>query len=136
MDLTDAALLIEASPDFPHAAARACAGCYKAVSGETRRCVFLSTETTGVHQDTDEVIDLALLPFEYERGTGAIVRVDQEADQECAIRDFHEWRCGSELIYNAHLPSHAQRFAETLSWLLSSDHRMGIRGAASEEERR
>jgi DNA polymerase III subunit epsilon len=79
MDITDAARLIEANPDFrllrrvpapsnwPLASA----------SGETRKGVFVDTETTGLDQDTDEVIELALLPFEYERDTGAIVRVDQ-----------------------------------------------------------
>ena len=35
----------------------------------------------GADQDTDEVIELALLPFEYERDTGAIVR-----DEEAALR--------------------------------------------------
>jgi DNA polymerase-3 subunit epsilon len=39
------------------------------------RAIFVDTETTGLDQDVDEVIELALLPFEYERDTGAIVRV-------------------------------------------------------------
>jgi DNA polymerase-3 subunit epsilon len=81
MDVSEAARLVEASPDFrllrrvppprdwP----------LKAASGETRRGVFVDTETTGLNQDTDEVIELALLPFEYERDTGAIVRVDEDA---------------------------------------------------------
>ncbi len=81
MDLTQATRLVEASPDlrllrrvrpprdWPLASA----------SGETRRGVFLDTETTSLDLDTDEVIELALLPFEYERDTGAIVRVDLDA---------------------------------------------------------
>jgi DNA polymerase III subunit epsilon len=48
-------------------------------AGETHRGVFVDTETTGLDLDTDEVIELALLPFEYERDTGAIVSVDQNA---------------------------------------------------------
>lgn len=47
-------------------------------SGETRRAVLVDTETTGL-DDSDEVIELALLPFEYERDTGRIVSVDQQA---------------------------------------------------------
>jgi hypothetical protein len=33
----------------------------------------------GLDQDTDEIIELALLPFKYERNTGAIVRVGPDA---------------------------------------------------------
>ena len=43
--------------------------------GDIRRALFVDTETTGLNQDTDEVIELALPPFEYERDTGVIVRV-------------------------------------------------------------
>lgn len=77
MDLTDAAHLIEASPDFrllrrvPDPAAWP----LQSASGETRLGDFVDTETTGLDPDVDEVIELALLPFEYERDTGAIVRV-------------------------------------------------------------
>jgi len=81
MDLSEAARLIEASPDFrvlrrvppprdwP----------LQSATSETRRGVFVDTETTGLDQDADEVIELALLPFEYERDTGMIVRVDTDA---------------------------------------------------------
>ncbi len=48
--------------------------------------MFTDTETTGLGLEIDEVIELALLPFEYERDTGAIVRVDQEA----AINAFRQ----------------------------------------------
>lgn len=81
MDLPEASRLVEASPDFrllrrvrsPRDWA------LKGTGGEIRRGVFVDTETTGLDQDNDEVIELALLPFEYERDTGAIVRVDQDA---------------------------------------------------------
>lgn len=43
-----------------------------------RRGVFVDTETTGLDQVKDEVIELAILPFEYERDTGRIVRVEVE----------------------------------------------------------
>jgi DNA polymerase-3 subunit epsilon len=88
MDLSEAARLVETSPDFrllrrvppprdwP----------LNAASAETRRGVFVDTETTGLDLDTDEVIELALLPFEYERDTGAIVSVDQDA----ALNAFRE----------------------------------------------
>lgn len=55
-------------------------------SGETRRAVLVDTETTGLDQDSDEVIELALLPFEYERHTGKIVSVD-EAHALSALRE-------------------------------------------------
>jgi DNA polymerase-3 subunit epsilon len=45
---------------------------------KVRRAVFLDTETTGLDLERDEVIELALLPFEYERDTGRIVRIDRE----------------------------------------------------------
>lgn len=78
MDIAEAARLIEANPDFrllrrvpaprdwPLSSPR----------GETRKGVFVDTETTGLDHDSDEVIELALLPFEYERETGLIVSVD------------------------------------------------------------
>jgi DNA polymerase III subunit epsilon len=81
MNLPEAACLVEASPDFRllRRVPTPRDWPFKAASGETRRGVFVDTETTGLDQDTDEVIELALLPFEYERDTGAIVRVDQDA---------------------------------------------------------
>lgn len=56
------------------------------VRGETRRGVLIDTETTGLDQETDEVIELALLPFEYERETGRVVSVDDAA----ALSAFRE----------------------------------------------
>ncbi len=40
-----------------------------------RRALFVDTETTGL-EETDEVIELAIVPFEYDRDTGRIVSVD------------------------------------------------------------
>jgi DNA polymerase-3 subunit epsilon len=81
MDVTEATRLIEASPDFRllRRVPPTRDWQLKSASGETRRGVFVDTETTGLDLDTDEVIELALLPFEYERDTGAIVRVDQDS---------------------------------------------------------
>jgi DNA polymerase III subunit epsilon len=81
MDITDAARLIEASPDFRllRRVPAPSAWPLPSSSGETRNGVFVDTETTGLDADTDEVIELALLPFEYERDTGAIVSVYQDA---------------------------------------------------------
>lgn len=81
MNLPDAARLVADSPDFrllrrvppPHGWK------LKHASGETRRGVFVDTETTGLDLDVDEVIELALLPFEYERDTGSITKVDRDA---------------------------------------------------------
>jgi DNA polymerase III subunit epsilon len=88
MDLTEVERLIEASDAYrllrrvPSPAAH---WPLPSPSGELRRAVFVDTETTGLDHDTDEVIELALLPFEYERGTGRIVRVD-EAGSLSAVR--------------------------------------------------
>jgi DNA polymerase-3 subunit epsilon len=81
MDLLEATRLIEANANFRLLRRVPALGDWplKAASGETRRGVFVDTETTGLDQETDEVIELALLPFEYERDTGAIARVDADA---------------------------------------------------------
>lgn len=78
MDLEDAARLLEGSNDYrilrrvPDVARWP----LSAPTGETRRAVLVDTETTGL-EDSDEVIELALLPFDYERDTGRIVSVDR-----------------------------------------------------------
>lgn len=80
MDLAEAQRLLEASGDFrlirriptPEAWA------LPAPRGDLRRAVFLDTETTGLDHDRDEVIELAMVPFDYERDTGRIVKVDVE----------------------------------------------------------
>src|SRR4029078_5378779 len=71
----------EASPDFRvlRRVPAPAAWPLSSARGETRRGVFVDTETTGLDPDVDEVIELALLPFEYERDTGAIVSIDQDA---------------------------------------------------------
>src|SRR5215831_3479486 len=50
----------------------------KPAQGETRRALNVDTETTGLDQDQDEVVELALLPFEYERDSGRIVAVGEK----------------------------------------------------------
>jgi DNA polymerase-3 subunit epsilon len=55
-----------------------------AASGATRRAVFLDVETTGL-DERDEVIELALLPFEYDRDTGVITRILQ-SEAYCGLR--------------------------------------------------
>jgi DNA polymerase-3 subunit epsilon len=80
MDLRQAEDLIEASPD--HRLLRRVpapqAWDLAPATGQTRRAVLVDTETTGLDSDKDEVIELALLPFEYERDTGRVVAVDAE----------------------------------------------------------
>lgn len=44
-------------------------------AGDLRRAVYVDVETTGLDQERDEVIELAILPFDYARETGDIVRV-------------------------------------------------------------
>lgn len=39
-------------------------------AGELRRAVVVDTETTGLDHDKDEVVELALVPFDYEKDTG------------------------------------------------------------------
>ncbi len=87
MDLTEAERLLSASSDYrvlrrvppssqwPLARAQS----------ETRRAILVDTETTGLDSDADEVIELALLPFDYERDSGRIVAV-HEADALSAFR--------------------------------------------------
>lgn len=81
MHITEAERLLAASHDHrvlkrvpPVSAWRTTAG-----AGETRRAVFLDVETTGLDQDVDEVIELAMVPFDYDRHTGEIVRIDEPA---------------------------------------------------------
>jgi DNA polymerase-3 subunit epsilon len=77
MDILDAERTLAASPD--HRVLKRIPNTtdwnLSATSGERRRALFVDTETTGLNHDTDEVIEVALLPFEYERDTGVIVRV-------------------------------------------------------------
>ena len=84
MDLHEAERLIEASTDHrllrrvPPVERWRLDGSESVSASNVRRAIFLDTETTGLDRDTDEVIELALLPFEYERDTGRIVHVDAQ----------------------------------------------------------
>jgi DNA polymerase-3 subunit epsilon len=78
MNLQDAEALIEQSADHrllrrvpPPSEWR-----LSSPTEETRRAIFIDTETTGLGEK-DEVIELALVPFEYERDSGRIVSIDQ-----------------------------------------------------------
>jgi DNA polymerase-3 subunit epsilon len=79
MDLSDAERALEANPDYrllrrvPPAAQWPLA----APSDDVRRALFVDTETTGLDHDHDEVIELALLPFDYNRTSGEIVAVHE-----------------------------------------------------------
>lgn len=43
--------------------------------GETVRAAIVDCESTGLDLETDEVIELAIVPFEYEKATGRVVQV-------------------------------------------------------------
>jgi DNA polymerase-3 subunit epsilon len=78
MDLLQAKQLIEASPTIlRRRVPPPVQWSLPEAKGELRHAVFVNTETTGLDHDKDEVIELALPPFEYERETGRIVRIDQ-----------------------------------------------------------
>jgi DNA polymerase-3 subunit epsilon len=47
----------------------------KAADGPLKRAVLVDVETTGLNHESDEVIELALLPFDYDAKTGEVVRV-------------------------------------------------------------
>jgi len=47
--------------------------------GQVRRGLFVDVETTGLDTETDEIIEVALLPFDYDPKTGSIVAVHEGA---------------------------------------------------------
>jgi DNA polymerase-3 subunit epsilon len=79
MSLLDAVRLLSESPDYRvlRRVPAPSAWDLAAAAGETRKAVLVDTETTGLDQDKDEVIELALLPFEYDFASGRIVSVDE-----------------------------------------------------------
>lgn len=87
MDQNEAERLLSANPDFRllRRVKSAAHWALRPAEGEVRRAVYVDTETTGLDQDRDEVIELALIPFDYERDTGCIVHVD-EAGALSALR--------------------------------------------------
>ena len=51
--------------------------------GQSRRGLFVDVETTGLDTETDEIIEVALLPFDYDPSTGDVLAVheDQALDE-------------------------------------------------------
>lgn len=78
MDISEAARLIEASPDHRllRRVSAAQSWAFDPSSGETRRALFVDVETTGLDLERDQIIELALVGFEYERDSGRIVAID------------------------------------------------------------
>ncbi|UPT63898.1 MAG: 3'-5' exonuclease [Hyphomonadaceae bacterium JAD_PAG50586_4] len=101
MDIGEAARLIEANSDFRllRRVPAAADWVLPEVLGETRRGVFVDTETTGLDLESDEVIELALLPFEYERETGRIVSVDHAGALSMFRQPLKPIPAGSTLIH-------------------------------------
>lgn len=52
-------------------------------SGQNRSGLFVDVETTGLDTETDEIIEVALLPFDYDPSTGDVIAVheDQALDE-------------------------------------------------------
>ncbi|GAM96837.1 polymerase epsilon subunit [alpha proteobacterium U9-1i] len=77
MNISEAERVLESSPDhrilrrIPPVANWGLRGS----SNDVRRAVFVDVETTGLDQDRDEVIELALLPFSYDRHSGEIIEI-------------------------------------------------------------
>ncbi len=74
--LRDAVALVEAHPDYRVLRRLTIASEFGVhPSGATATAVILDTETTGMSREGDQIIELALVRFEYEVATGAIVRI-------------------------------------------------------------
>ncbi len=65
----EAISLIDAAPDYRLLRRVPVVGDWRvpARQGETRRALFVDSETTGLDLERDQVIELALVPFDYER---------------------------------------------------------------------
>lgn len=76
MNTDEAERLLSISPDHKvlKRIPRATAWGLRSTSDKVLRGVYVDVETTGL-SESDEVIELALLPFEYERDTGVVARV-------------------------------------------------------------
>ena len=46
--------------------------------GQSRRGLFVDVETTGLDTEADEIIEVALLPFDYDPATGEIITVHEK----------------------------------------------------------
>jgi DNA polymerase-3 subunit epsilon len=85
MNLVEAERTLEASPDHRLLRRIPAAAHWRlksAGSADLRRAVFVDVETTGLNHESDEVIEIALLPFDYIRDSGEIVRICEEAALE------------------------------------------------------
>ena len=49
-----------------------------AAQGKSRRGLFVDVETTGLDTETDEIIEVALLPFDYDPSTGDVLAVHED----------------------------------------------------------
>ena len=52
------------------------------ISGDTKRGVVVDVESTGLNIDHDDIIQIALLPFEYDASSGKILRIFKEQAYE------------------------------------------------------
>jgi len=77
MDIQEAERVLAASPDHRVLKRIPAVADWRlpAAGAQTRRGVYVDVESTGLNHETDEVIELALLPFDYDPHTGAITRV-------------------------------------------------------------
>lgn len=87
MDIQDAERVLAASPHHRVLKRIPAVADWRlsAAVGATRRGVYVDVETTGLRPETDEVIELALLPFEYDALSGGITRVAVE-EAYCSFR--------------------------------------------------
>lgn len=87
MDVTEAERVLAASPDHRVLKRIPAVAEWRlsAAGAAVRRGVYVDVESTGLNLESDEVIELALLPFDYDPHTGAITRV-HEGEAYCGFR--------------------------------------------------